>query len=41
MKNLFKESLVDRSDSKQYCFSLTCLECGMVRTYTAEIKKQV
>jgi len=39
LKNFYKESLVDRSDSNRYCFSLTCLECGMVRTYTVEIKK--
>lgn len=41
MKHLLQAQLVNRSDQKQFCFSITCLECGKKWTSTPENKKEV
>lgn len=39
MKDLLKEYLVNRSDPKRSCFSLTCLECGKIWTSSLDMQK--
>lgn len=41
MKYLLQAQLVNRSDRDQFCFSITCLECGRKWASTPESRKEV
>lgn len=38
MKDLLRTQLISRSDKDQFCFSITCMECGRTWTSTPQMK---